>query len=339
MAALVVITALSVPLGYGCVGILFYGKKLEVEETVIHAKAPQIKDRPRLQRLLRVAGMTTLCAAAAGSLALGFLISDGMVNPNIEYVRMTEVTGHRGASEFYPENTMASFRGAKALGADWVELDVQQSKDGQIFVLHDTNLARTTGVNADTWTMNYDEIAKLDAGSFFSKDFAGERIPLLSEVVDFAKENDVKLNIELKPTGYETDFEKCVVDEIRAAGMENRCVITSQVYEVLENVKAYDESITTVYVMSLAYGDISQLTAADHFSVEASNVTETLVSQVHNAGKQLYVWTVKKQESILQMIDLNVDNIITDDIKLAKRCVYESRYSSLLAEFLKFIHA
>lgn len=73
--------------------------------------------------------------------------------------------------------------------------------------------------------------------------------------------------------------------------------------------------------------------------MEASNVTETLVSQVHNAGKQLYVWTVNKQESILQMIDLNVDNIITDDIKLAKRCVYESRYSSLLAEFLKFIHA
>ena len=246
-----------------------------------------------------------------------------------------EVTAHRGASARYPENTMAAFEGAKELGADWIELDVQQSKDGKIIVMHDTNFKRTTGVDANTWELTYEEISKLDAGSFFGSEFAGEKIPLLSEVVEFAKENNMKLNIELKPTGHETDFEKNVVDVVKAAGIEKDCVITSQVYEVLENVKAYDSSITTVYVMTLAYGDINKLKAADHFSVEATNVTPGLISSVHREGKQLYVWTVNTRESIIKMAELNVDNIITDDIELAKKCIYESRYSNLLAEYIK----
>ena len=266
---------------------------------------------------------------------LGFLLSTGKINPKIEYLRTVEITAHRGASAFYPENTMAAFVGAKELGADWIELDVQQSKDGKIFVAHDTNFRRTTGVNANSWELTYDEIAALDAGSFFSPEYAGERMPLLSEVIDFAKGNSMRLNIELKPTGHETDFEKCVVDEIRAAGFQDYCVITSQVYEVLENVKAYDSSVTTVYVMSLAYGDLNKLTAADHFSVEAMNATRSMVSKVHNAGKELYAWTVNTKESITKMAELNVDNIITDNIELARECVYESRYSSLLREFLK----
>ena len=89
--------------------------------------------------------------------------------------------------------------------------------------------------------------------------------------------------------------------------------------------------------MSVAYGDINQLTAADHFSVEATNATRSMVSQVHNAGKQLYVWTVNTKDSITRMIELNVDNIITDNIELAKQCIYESRYSNLLAEYMKLI--
>lgn len=81
------------------------------------------------------------------------------------------------------------------------------------------------------------------------------------------RESGIRLNIELKPAGQETEFEKQVIDVVRQAGIADSCVITLQIYEVLENVKAYDSSISTVYVMSLAYGDINQLAAADHFSV------------------------------------------------------------------------
>ena len=92
----------------------------------------------------------------------------GEFNRDIEIVKTMEVTAHRGASRFFPENTMAAFQGALEAGADWIELDVHESKDGQIFVMHDKSFKRTTGVNALAWTLTYDEIAELDAGSFFS---------------------------------------------------------------------------------------------------------------------------------------------------------------------------
>lgn len=116
-----------------------------------------------------------------------------------------------------------------------------------------------------------------------------------------------------------------------------QCVITSQVYEVLERVKAYDPQIQTVYVMSLAYGNINRLAAADNFSIEATSVTEKIVSDVHNAGKQLYAWTVNTEENINRMIDPGVDNIITDDVTLAKECIYLSKTSDVFEEYIKWL--
>ena len=255
----------------------------------------------------------------------------------IEYVRTMEVTAHRGASVKYPENTMSAFKGAKELGADWIELDVQQTKDKKLIVLHDTNLRRTTGVNKNTWEVTFDEVKNLDAGSFFSDEFKGEKIPLLEEVIEFAKENDIKLNIELKPTGNETDFESSVVDLINKYDFASSSVITSQVYSVIENVKNYDKNIKTVYVMSLAYGDILKLDKADAFSIEASSINKTLVNKIHNSGKEVYAWTVNTKESITDMINLNVDNIITDDIVLAKDLIYTSKTSSIIQEYIRYV--
>lgn len=232
---------------------------------------------------------------------------------------------------------MSAFVGAKELGADWIELDVQQTKDGEIIVIHDTNFKRTTGLDRNTWELTYSEVCQLDAGSFFAPEFQGERIPLLSEVIAFAVENNIKLNIELKPTGHETDFEKNVVDIIRDNDFTEECVVTSQVYQVLENIKSYDTQIKTVYVMSLAYGDITVLEAADHFSVEAANVSNELVSRVHREGKELYVWTVNTGKSIGRMVEMNVDNIITDNISLAKETVYAGKTSDLISEYIKLL--
>ena len=89
--------------------------------------------------------------------------------------------------------------------------------------------------------------------------------------------------------------------------------------------------------MSLAYGDINQLTAADHFSIEATSITEKLVADVHGAGKQLYAWTVNTEENINRMIALHVDHIITDDVTLAKECIYLSKTSDLMTEYIKLL--
>ena len=115
------------------------------------------------------------------------------------------------------------------------------------------------------------------------------------------------------------------------------CVITSQVYEVLENIKDYNQTIKTVYVMSFAYGDITKLTAADNFSIEASSVTKPLVAKVHNAGKELYVWTVNTKENMNKMINLKVDNIITDNITLAKNTIMKSKTSNIVTLYIELI--
>ena len=154
---------------------------------------------------------------------------------------------------------------------------------------------------------------------------------------ELAKENNVRLNIEIKPTGHETDFEQSVVDLILEKNFEDYCVVTSQNYSVLERVKEYDEDIKTVYVMSLAYGNMNFFTAADALSVESSNVTTSLVSRVHNAGKEIYAWTVNTKNSINKMIDRNVDNIITDRVPLARQCIFDSDTSDLITEYVNFI--
>lgn len=89
--------------------------------------------------------------------------------------------------------------------------------------------------------------------------------------------------------------------------------------------------------MSLAYGDITVLEAADHFSVEAANVSKELVGRVHREGKELYVWTVNTRESISRMVEMNADNIITDNISLAKETIYAGRTSDLIREYLKML--
>lgn len=314
---------------------LLYQHKISAGEEVIHTKAVKYSGDKRIIKRIHRFNMVIGISVTAIVFVLVFLLCSGLLKPKLEYGGNIEVTAHRGACALYPENTMSAFVGAKELSADWIELDVQQCRDGEIIVIHDSNFYRTTGVDANTWELTYKEIEGFDAGSFFDEEFAGEKIPRLKDVVLFAKENGIRLNIELKPTGHETDFEKAVVDIICGADYAESCVLTSQVYQVLENVKNYNEAITTVYVMSLAYGDIDRMIAADHFSVEATSATYDLVSRVHRANKQIFAWTVNTEESILRMIDRGVDNIITDDVELARRCIRQSRYSDFLHWYLE----
>lgn len=333
----VVLTLLTTPICYAIISVLYYQHKQKNNEEIKHLKinAKEIKQATKKFNILKYSVCFLILVS---SLLFTYSLLNGKYNFNIEYLRTMEVTAHRGASKLYPENTMAAFVGAKQLNADWIELDVQQTKDEKLIVLHDTNFKRTTGVNKNSWQTTYEEVEKLDAGSFFSSEFKGEKIPLLEEVLDFAKKNNIKLNIELKPTGHEKNFEASVGELINKYDFASNCVITSQVYEVLENVKAYDPNLKTVYVMSLAYGDITSLKAADNFSIEASSVTKTLVNKVHNAGKELYAWTVNTESSINDMIELNVDNIITDNISLAKDTIYSSKTSNIIQEYVKFIN-
>ena len=338
LVSVIIFTIISTGIGYSVISSLYYKHKIDKDEKIITIKSEEKKKNIKFNKNLKYAVIILWIFAIAGGSIFTYQVITGKANLNIEHTRKMEITAHRGASIKYPENTMAAFRGAKKLGADWIELDVQQTKDKQIVVSHDTNLNRVTGVNKDIIDMNYSEIKKLDAGSFFNKKFKGEKIPLLKEVLEFAKKNNIRLNIELKPTGKEKNFEKQVVDLIKEYNFEDRCVVTSQVYNVLKKIKKYDKDIKTVYVMSIAIGKITDAKYADAFSIKATNVTETQVSRVHNAGKELYAWTVNKEESINKMIDMNVDNIITDNIKLGVDLVEKSKRTNIEDIIIKVLN-
>ncbi len=333
----VVMTLLSTPISYAIISGLFYKHKEKIGEKIVHVNIKE-QEKNTINKKFKTLKYIVIILLIGSGTVLTYEVINGKNDLKIEYVRLMDVTAHRGASVKYPENTMRAFRGAKEMGADFIELDVQQTKDKKLIVLHDTNLKRTTGVNKNTWDVTYEEIEKLDAGSFLDKKFKGEKIPLLEEVIKYAKNNNIKLNIELKPTGKETDFESSVVELIKKYDFLDSSVVTSQVYEVLENVKKCDKNVKTVYVMSLAYGDILKLDAADNFSIEASSINKLLVKKLHNAGKEIYAWTVNTKESISKMIELNVDNIITDDIILARDTIYTSKTSDVIQEYIKLVN-
>ena len=235
-----IVTVLSTPISYATISVLYYFRKEQKKEKIKNVSFHITNSNKATNlKLRKVAVLFYVLAILFGSI-FTYGVYKGSYNLNIEHIRRQEVTAHRGSSIHYHENTMSAFKAAKDEGADWIELDVQQTKDGKIIVIHDTNFKRTAGVNKHTWELTYEEIKKLDVGSFKNKKFKGEKVPLLEEVIAFAKDNNIKLNIELKPTGHEKDFEKTVIDIINEYSFSENCVVTSQVYEVLKNVKKYD---------------------------------------------------------------------------------------------------
>jgi len=247
-----------------------------------------------------------------------------------------KITAHRGSSLKAPENTIASFKQAIEDMADYIELDVQQTKDGAIIVMHDPNVYRTTGVNNFVWEMTLDQVEELDAGSFFSQQFAGEKVPTLDEVIKFVK-GKTKLNIEIKPSGHDTELAQSVVDIIKDNNFTQDCIITSFDYSTLKEVKKIDKDIEVGYILSVAYGNFYNMDDIDFFSVNASFLSKITVDAIHNAGKQVHAWTVDNTVSIKNLANKGVDNIITDVPIAAKDVIYSRNTSETLINMIKYV--
>lgn len=325
------------PVLLSAISVLFYAHKEAEGEEIIHCVHREKISENKHKRIKKFTTLATVLSVAMCIIYLVVLLT-GRLNFNVEYVKTMEVTAHRGNSNDRPENSMSAFKKASKDGADWIELDVQQTKDDEIIVLHDASLKRTTGKNKKVWEMNYSDIKKLECGKWFSKKYEGEKIPLLSEVIDFALDDDIKLNIEIKPNEHDDKFEEQLVDMLIEKDALDNCVVTSQSYAALKRIKDYNKEVKTIYVMGVAYGSVFKLSSADGYSVKSYYVTDELVSSIHNAGKEIYVWTVNNEKLINRMIDLNVDNIITDNVSMAKKCIYSNKTnSSILAKLNNYI--
>ena len=181
--------------------------------------------------------------------------------------------------------------------------------------------------------MNYDEIRGLDAGGWFRKEFAGEPVPTLNEVLDYCK-GKLNLNIEIKSNGHNEDIVPKVLELIEEYHMEDQCIVTSMDYHFLRQVKEWNPEITTGYIMSVAYGDVSRLEYADLLSVKYIYVTESMVRSAHEAGKQVHAWTVNAKGNIMRMNSMGVDNIITDRTTLVREVLAQENTDTFV-ELLK----
>ena len=261
-----------------------------------------------------------------------------MGNPfsKLGIVKTPKITAHRGSSGYAPENTMTAFEYAVRDMADYIELDVKQTRDGVVIVLHDANLNRTTGVNKDIWTVDYDYVKTLDAGSWFDESFSDVTVPTLEEVLVHCK-GKIKLNIEIKPTGYDKNLEQAVVELVEKYDMVGDVVITSMKYDVLKEVKRINPKIKTGYIMSAAYGKFYNMEYADFFSVNYSFVTRKIVDLIHNNGKSIHVWTVNGSADMEEMAKMGVDNIITDNPVKCREIVYSKYSNEKIMDILKYV--
>lgn len=255
------------------------------------------------------------------------------IDLNIYYSNRALVTAHRGDSYHAPENTMSAIVVAMDNQADIIEIDVRQTSDGELVLMHDESLFRTTGVKKRVGDVDYAFVSTLDAGSKFSKDYKGEHIPTLREAIEFAKENELIYNIELKPEDYYDNYVENVVGLIEEYDYIDQCVLASSDYDALKEVKLLNPDIKTIYIMSVIYGDFKDMEYADGFSVRHIFVNKDLVKTIHKNNKEIYVWTVNSESKVKELLLLDVDSIITDNPYETKEIIYNAN-ESLFTDWL-----
>ena len=227
----------------------------------------------------------------------------------------TLVVGHRGAMGRAPENTMSSFEMGVALGADCLEMDIHESKDGEIVVIHDAAVDRTTDGTGRVASLSCRELKRLDAGAWFDPSFRGERIPRLAEVLEWAQ-GRVPLVIEVKGDPVPRHgIEEELLSFVDHHGMIGETMVISFHHETVRRVKELDPRIATgiLYVCSLAdTGSTARAARADSVRPQWSYLTPELVREAHADNLTVSTWTVDEVSDMEKVVALGVDSIATD---------------------------
>lgn len=245
-----------------------------------------------------------------------------------------QITSHRGYSHDVPENTIPAIEKAMEEKVDYVEVDVRATKDGELVLLHDPGLKRTTGLNRFIWDIDYSEVALLDAGLWLNKSFQGTKIPTLREVFELCK-GKVVLNLDLKYRNPGEGLAEKTVDLIKEYDMGWQCVISSSSLACLEKVKELDPDLQTGYVIHQLYSGLSTNETIDFFSMNSSLVSKNVVQEIHKNGKKLYVWTVNSRTETERLKRLGVDNIITDDPAFTREALEQADSDQYFLTLLK----
>ncbi|GAB5405868.1 MAG: glycerophosphodiester phosphodiesterase [Aureliella sp.] len=291
-----------------------YGRRENMD-----ALLPDVSERasvsgitPTPSRVIAASVLAIIVAGLIGSAVVqSFDLDDSIV-----------ITAHRGGAVAAPENTLAAIEQAIVDRADWVEIDVQESSDGVVLVVHDSDLKKVAGNATKIWEATAEELRQIDIGSYHSAEFSDQRIPTLEEVL-VACRGRVKVNIELKYYGHTQDLEAKVVQLVEKLEMQNEIVIMSLKQAGLDKIKKMRPEWTCGLLTAVSAGDLTRA-SADFLAVSSALATKSFISRAHSRGKEVAAWTLNDAISISQMISRGVDNVITDDPALVHR-VLEQR--------------
>jgi glycerophosphoryl diester phosphodiesterase len=234
------------------------------------------------------------------------------------------VIAHRGDITHAPENTLAAFGMAAENGADAIEFDVKLTADGQIIVLHDQTVDRTTNGKGRVSGLPYAALRDLDAGGWFSEQFRGEKIPTLEMVFETVGKR-LAMNIEL--TNYATpgdDLVSKVVELVKRHGVQDRTLFSSFFTRNLRKVRLLLPEVPRgLLTMPGLLGLWGRLFSwrGDYFALHPAldDINPKLIFRVHATRKRVHVWTVNTEVDLNRMISYGVDGIFTDDPELALR--------------------
>lgn len=250
----------------------------------------------------------------------------GNVNLKTGIFIRTQVTAHRGFSYAAPENTVYAFQAAIDINSDYIELDVQQTKDGQLVIFHDDDMERITGFKGKIGDYTYDELKEISIGKWFrhkDMDFSDAKIMLLADLLELARESNTMLNIEIKKSGDPIDTASKAAAMLIEYEMEDMCYITSFERSALKTVKEIEPDIKTALISNGTTPiAISRMNYIDGVSLNYLFVNKSVVRSCHMGGKRVFVWTVNNRAEMDRMISMGVDNIITDRPDIAAKAVY-----------------
>lgn len=241
------------------------------------------------------------------------------------------IFAHRGASANAPENTIAAFELALEQNADAIELDVKLSADGQAVVIHDAKVDRTTGSQGRVKDLPLRELRALDAGSFFSEKFHGEKIPTLEEVFEAVGKRTL-INVEL--TNYNSPRDQLVETvcmQIKRCNMQERVIFSSFLASNLSKARAFLPQVPCgLLALEGLLGAWARSFGFNFGRYEAlhpylKDVTSQQVQRVHRLNRRIHVWTVNAADDMRRLFHWGVDGIFTDDPQRAAQVRGESR--------------
>ena len=263
---------------------------------------------------------TRLVLVSLGGALISFLIGMWLL-ASIQPIDDATIFAHRGAAGRAPENTMAAVKAAIEDDTDWVEIDVQETVDGEVVVVHDSDFMKLAGVDLKVWEGTLEQIQALDVGSWFAPEFADQRVPTLIEVLQEAK-GRAKVVIELKYYGHDEQLEQRVIDIVEQLDMVEEVAIMSLKYDGVQKVRELRPDWYVGLLSAQVIGNMSNLDV-DFLAVNMAMASPAFIRTNQAAGKQVFVWTVNDKMSMFQMMSLGVDGLITDEPALARQVMAE----------------